>query len=91
MSVCHLHMDPDVYPEPYKFIPERWMGDFDPRVTGNFVPFVKESRNCLGFKYDPTPPSLPLPRRLSNHKYIVLRGPSCTSSWLSFSSLVVTR
>ncbi|KAI0163255.1 cytochrome P450 [Pestalotiopsis sp. NC0098] len=38
MSVCHLHMDPDVYPEPYKFIPERWMGDVDPRVTRNFVP-----------------------------------------------------
>ncbi|KAK6206499.1 hypothetical protein LQW54_007681 [Pestalotiopsis sp. IQ-011] len=49
MSVCHLHMDPDVYPAPYKFIPERWIGDVDPRVNRNFVPFVKGSRNCLGF------------------------------------------
>ncbi|KAI4592711.1 hypothetical protein KJ359_010470 [Pestalotiopsis sp. 9143b] len=49
MSVCHLHMDSDVYPEPYKFIPERWIGDVDPRVNRNFVPFVKGSRNCLGF------------------------------------------
>ncbi|KAI1394186.1 putative cytochrome P450 [Hypoxylon trugodes] len=48
MSVCHMHMDPEVYPEPYKFIPERWIGDVDPRVNRNFVPFVKGSRNCLG-------------------------------------------
>ncbi|KAI1282958.1 putative benzoate 4-monooxygenase cytochrome P450 [Xylaria sp. FL0933] len=48
MSVCHLHMDPEVYPEPYKFDPERWIGDVDPRMNRNFVPFVKGSRNCLG-------------------------------------------
>ncbi|KAI1869857.1 hypothetical protein JX265_003309 [Neoarthrinium moseri] len=48
MSICHMHMDPEVYPEPYKFIPERWIGDVDPRVNRNFVPFVKGSRNCLG-------------------------------------------
>ncbi|KAI1132548.1 putative cytochrome P450 [Nemania abortiva] len=48
MSVCHLHMDPEVYPEPYKFIPERWIGDADPSVHRNFVPFVKGSRSCLG-------------------------------------------
>ncbi|KAI0399650.1 putative cytochrome P450 [Xylaria palmicola] len=48
MSVCHMHMDADVYPEPYKFDPERWIGDIDPRINRNFVPFVKGSRNCLG-------------------------------------------
>ncbi|KAI1099517.1 putative benzoate 4-monooxygenase cytochrome P450 [Jackrogersella minutella] len=48
MSVSHMLMDPEVYPEPYKFIPERWIGDVDPRVNRNFVPFVKGSRNCLG-------------------------------------------
>ncbi|KAI1496062.1 cytochrome P450, partial [Biscogniauxia marginata] len=48
MSVCHLHMDPEVFPEPYKFIPERWLGDYDPRMNRNLVPFVRGSRNCLG-------------------------------------------
>ncbi|KAI0895194.1 putative benzoate 4-monooxygenase cytochrome P450 [Annulohypoxylon nitens] len=48
MSVCQMHMDPETYPEPYKFIPERWIGDVDPHVNRNFVPFVKGSRNCLG-------------------------------------------
>ncbi|KAL9579356.1 MAG: hypothetical protein Q9212_005158 [Teloschistes hypoglaucus] len=48
MSICHLHMDPEVYPEPYKFIPDRWIGDVDPRVHRKLVPFVKGSQNCLG-------------------------------------------
>ncbi|KAH0437675.1 cytochrome P450 [Colletotrichum camelliae] len=48
MHVCHLHMDPEVYPEPTKFMPERWLGDYDPRMNRNLVPFVRGSRNCLG-------------------------------------------
>ncbi|KAL8710178.1 MAG: hypothetical protein Q9220_005261 [cf. Caloplaca sp. 1 TL-2023] len=48
MSVCQMHMDPDVYPDPYAFKPERWIGDIDPRVNRNLVPFVKGSRMCLG-------------------------------------------
>ena len=55
MSICHLHMDPEVYPEPYKFDPNRWIGNVDPRVNRNLVPFVKGSRNCLGLKYSPVP------------------------------------
>lgn len=58
MSICHLHMDPEVYPEPYKFIPDRWIGDVDPRVNRNLVPFVKGSRMCLGLKYAFVPPQL---------------------------------
>ncbi|KAI1196100.1 putative benzoate 4-monooxygenase cytochrome P450 [Nemania serpens] len=48
MSISHMLMDPEVYPEPYRFKPERWLGDIDPRLNRNFVPFVKGSRNCLG-------------------------------------------
>lgn len=50
MSICFMHMDPEVYPEPYKFKPERWIGNYDPRMNRNFVPFTKGSRNCLGMK-----------------------------------------
>ncbi|PHH87959.1 hypothetical protein CDD83_8173 [Cordyceps sp. RAO-2017] len=48
MSICHMLMDPDVYPDPHEFKPERWIGDVDARVHRNFVPFVRGSRNCLG-------------------------------------------
>jgi cytochrome P450 len=51
MSAYLQHSDPSVYPSPDKFIPERWMGDVDPRMYKNYVPFCRGSRNCLGMKY----------------------------------------
>lgn len=57
MAAYSLHTDPEVYPEPFKFIPERWLGDYDPKMNRNWVPFSRGSRNCLGIKYDhPFPP-----------------------------------
>lgn len=43
-----MHMDPDVYPEPQKFIPDRWLGDYNPKMNRNLVAFSRGSRNCLG-------------------------------------------
>lgn len=51
MAAYSLHTDPEVYPEPFKFIPERWLGNIDPRMNRNWVPFSRGSRNCLGIKY----------------------------------------
>lgn len=42
--------EPSVYPEPFKFIPERWIGDYAPQMDRNFVPFAKGSRICVGIK-----------------------------------------
>ncbi|KAL9017078.1 MAG: hypothetical protein Q9185_005589 [Variospora sp. 1 TL-2023] len=61
MSICHLHMDAEVYPEPFEFIPDRWIGDVDPRVNRNLVPFVKGSRMCLGLKYAFVPTKIKFP------------------------------
>jgi cytochrome P450 len=49
MSALMMHTDPEVFPEPYKFVPERWLGDYSPLMDRNFVPFSKGSRNCVGF------------------------------------------
>ena len=49
MSICHLHVNPEVYPEQYKVIPDGWNGDVDARVNSNFVTFVKGSRSSLGW------------------------------------------
>jgi len=48
MSAYFMHMDPDIFPEPQKFIPERWLGEYNPLMDRNFVPFAKGSRGCLG-------------------------------------------
>lgn len=58
MTVVDVHQDADVYPEPHRFIPERWI---DPakmkngsRLDRYFVAFGKGPRQCLGIKYVPS-------------------------------------
>ena len=40
--------DPNLFPEPDKYIPERWIDN--PDLEKYFVPFTKGSRQCLGLK-----------------------------------------
>lgn len=55
MSAYLMSTDPVVYPEPDKYKPERWLGDVNPAIHRNFVPFARGSRNCLGMKYVNSP------------------------------------
>ncbi|KAF2250067.1 cytochrome P450 [Trematosphaeria pertusa] len=49
ISAYMQHTNPDVFPEPFRFLPERWLpGNVTPAMNRNFVPFSKGSRNCLG-------------------------------------------
>ncbi|KAI1419592.1 cytochrome P450 [Xylaria sp. FL1777] len=48
MSIYAMHTDASVFPDPLVFKPERWVGEYDPRMDRNFVPFTKGSRSCLG-------------------------------------------
>ncbi|KAH7048410.1 cytochrome P450 family protein [Macrophomina phaseolina] len=48
MSAYMMHTDPNVYEKPFEFIPERWLGDVNPAMRRNYVPFAKGSRSCLG-------------------------------------------
>ena len=36
-----MHSDPLVYEKPFKFMPERWLGDINPDMMRNFVPFSR--------------------------------------------------
>nr|UYM26528.1 cytochrome P450 [Talaromyces wortmannii] len=47
MSAYLMHMDEEVYQDPSKFVPERWL-DANPVLNRNYVPFSRGSRNCLG-------------------------------------------
>ncbi|KUL84200.1 hypothetical protein ZTR_06934 [Talaromyces verruculosus] len=46
MTNVDVLMNKDIYPDPDKFIPERWIND--PGLDRYFVPFGKGSRMCLG-------------------------------------------
>jgi cytochrome P450 len=49
MTVLFMHTDENLYPDPLRFNPDRWMG---PAVqTSNYAPFSKGSRICLGMQY----------------------------------------
>ncbi|KAL4749035.1 hypothetical protein BDW72DRAFT_195277 [Aspergillus terricola var. indicus] len=50
MAAYSLHTDPEVYPDPFKFRPERWLAQSNPsnNMNRNWVPFSRGSRSCLG-------------------------------------------
>ena len=48
MTTVDVLMNKDIFPEPKKFVPERWLEN--PDLMRYFVPFGKGSRQCLGIK-----------------------------------------
>jgi hypothetical protein len=49
ISIRSVHDNPDIFPEPEKFIPERWLESED--IDHWLVVFGKGSRSCIGLKY----------------------------------------
>ena len=43
-------MNEEIFPEPFKFIPERWLGDKGKELQRYQVTFGKGRRGCLGKK-----------------------------------------
>jgi cytochrome P450 len=50
MAIYNMHYDAHVFPAPFTFKPERWLGDIDPRMNKYFAPWGKGSRDCPGKK-----------------------------------------
>ncbi|KAF9071654.1 cytochrome P450 [Rhodocollybia butyracea] len=51
MSIVFLHMNPDVFPDPYTFNPDRWLVEDTNQMMLDLAPFSKGPRICLGLKY----------------------------------------
>ncbi|KAJ5505705.1 Cytochrome P450 [Penicillium expansum] len=53
MDAYHIHVNPDIFPDPHEFKPERWLGDpmsFDGkhRLSYYLTSFSRGSRVCIG-------------------------------------------
>ncbi|KAI0127272.1 cytochrome p450 monooxygenase [Xylariales sp. AK1849] len=48
ISAYVAHRDESVFPEPEKFIPERWLGDNGRELQAGFVAFSTGARGCIG-------------------------------------------
>lgn len=51
MGVTYVHYNEDIYPEPHKFDPERWLQPNSKALEKWLVPFSLGPRQCLGMKY----------------------------------------
>jgi cytochrome P450 len=49
MSTIDVHHDERIYPQSWKYLPERWLGN--PQLNRYLVTFGKDSRSCIGIKY----------------------------------------
>lgn len=47
MSTHYMHLDPNYFPEPYKFDPDRWFGAAQ-GMEKYVIPFSKGTRACIG-------------------------------------------
>jgi cytochrome P450 len=51
MSQKDIHLNADIFPNPYEFDPERWMeGEKSVRLSKHLVSFSRGARRCLGMK-----------------------------------------
>ena len=66
-----LHHDPDAWPNPEKFDPERFRGPAkDTRHPFQFIPFGAGPRNCIGMRFALMEAKIALVRILTKYKFV---------------------
>ena len=47
LQIYTLHFNPDVFPDPFAFKPERWLTNPTPEMQRDWIPFGLGSRQCI--------------------------------------------
>ncbi|TDG50560.1 hypothetical protein AWZ03_003149 [Drosophila navojoa] len=72
IPVYGIHHDPVLYPEPHRFIPERFLADqMAQRPTASWLPFGDGPRNCIGMRFGKMQTSIALFHLLRRFQFSV--------------------
>ncbi|KAG2388940.1 hypothetical protein C9374_014340 [Naegleria lovaniensis] len=89
-----IHMDEQLWPNPYKFDPERFM-DLEFRNKAqhdfSFMPFSMSLRKCIGFKFAQMEACMVLSRLLQFYRFELLNDESNEKDRVTLSSGITVR
>lgn len=75
MSILGIHHNPEYWPEPLKFDPERFMPENRKNIVrGTYVTFGQGPRHCLGVRFNLTECKIALAKCLMNYKFTPMPG-----------------
>ena len=71
ISAYSLHHDPELFPDPEKFLPERFLPENRTHHPYAYLPFGAGSRNCVGMRLALMEAKLALLNAVYNYKFSV--------------------
>ncbi|XP_071057010.1 cytochrome P450 4d10-like [Onthophagus taurus] len=81
-----MHVDPELYPDPEKFIPERFLPENLNPNRYSYAPFNLGVRNCIGKLYAMVSMKIALAKMLLNYEFVDVHHKLCLSVEVTLQS-----